>query len=175
MNGNGKCSFKTRNFISDKSVKKMQVHWQVVCVLCFLITTSVIGSIVTQITLYNWHACFDKYAQNLLWYVFLLITLDSSNYQDSFKLTMISSFSAYRQLCPPGCTSCSAINGCITCQPNLFLFLARSGMRQQGICTHSCPTGYYGVRRHNYSICYSESIPCNGDLRSVSYTHENWP
>lgn len=65
---------------------------------------------------------------------------------------------SYRQLCPPGCTSCSAINGCITCQPNLFLFLARSGMRQQGICTHSCPTGYYGVRRHNYSICYKCQI-----------------
>lgn len=87
---------------------------------------------------------------------------------------MISSFSAYRQLCPPGCTSCSAINGCITCQPNLFLFLARSGMRQQGICTHSCPTGYYGVRRHNYSICYSESIPFNGNSLPVSQTLQNW-
>lgn len=107
--------------------------------------------------------------------MFLLITLDSSNNSDSFKLTMISSFSAYRQLCPPGCTSCSAINGCITCQPNLFLFLARSGMRQQGICTHSCPTGYYGVRRHNYSICYSESIPFNGNSLPVSHTLQNWP
>ncbi|XP_022312954.1 R-spondin-3-like isoform X2 [Crassostrea virginica] len=65
---------------------------------------------------------------------------------------------SYRQLCPPGCTSCSAINGCITCQPNLFLLLVRSGMRQQGLCVHSCPDGFYGVRRQNYSICYKCQI-----------------
>ena len=75
---------------------------------------------------------------------------------DLIYLCLFPIFTAYRQLCPPGCTSCSAINGCITCQPNLFLLLVRSGMRQQGLCVHSCPDGFYGVRRQNYSICYSQ-------------------
>ncbi|XP_041359469.1 R-spondin-2-like isoform X2 [Gigantopelta aegis] len=56
-------------------------------------------------------------------------------------------------LCPRGCTSCSHVNGCVTCEPQYFMFLLRKNMRQIGICTPSCPIGYYGVRHQYYSKC----------------------
>ncbi|XP_019623978.1 PREDICTED: R-spondin-2-like isoform X2 [Branchiostoma belcheri] len=56
-------------------------------------------------------------------------------------------------VCPRGCTSCSTINGCITCRPRYFLFLYRSGMRQTGLCLHTCPHGYYGVRSPDFNKC----------------------
>ena len=68
-------------------------------------------------------------------------------------------------LCPLGCTSCSEMNGCVSCSPNFYMLLVRNGMRQTGVCTHNCPTGFYGVRRSNYSQCYSKnSIRLSGHL-----------
>ncbi|XP_064605203.1 R-spondin-2-like [Liolophura sinensis] len=57
-------------------------------------------------------------------------------------------------LCPRGCSSCSAVNGCVTCQPHYFLLLVRTGMRQRGVCTYTCPAGYYGLHRHAFRKCY---------------------
>ncbi|PVD23296.1 hypothetical protein C0Q70_16562 [Pomacea canaliculata] len=56
-------------------------------------------------------------------------------------------------VCPRGCTSCSPVNGCVTCESRYFMFLYRQNMRQVGICTPSCPLGYYGVRHQYYSTC----------------------
>ncbi|XP_069127035.1 R-spondin-2-like isoform X2 [Argopecten irradians] len=75
--------------------------------------------------------------------------------EDRLKRTVVGHYPA----CPRGCTSCSRFNGCITCRPRLFLFLERRGMRQRGVCTHSCPSDYYGVRRQEYSVCYHCQIP----------------
>ncbi|XP_076441171.1 R-spondin-2-like [Babylonia areolata] len=56
-------------------------------------------------------------------------------------------------VCPRGCTSCSPVNGCVTCESRYFMFLYRQDMRQIGLCTPSCPLGYYGVRHQFYSTC----------------------
>ncbi|KPP78025.1 R-spondin-2-like, partial [Scleropages formosus] len=52
-----------------------------------------------------------------------------------------------------GCSICSKDNGCLSCQPKMFLFLRREGMRQYGECLHSCPAGFYGARGPELSIC----------------------
>ncbi|XP_056374604.1 R-spondin-2 isoform X1 [Hyla sarda] len=52
-----------------------------------------------------------------------------------------------------GCLACSKDNGCIRCQPKLFFFLRREGMRQYGECLHSCPPGYYGLRAPDMNRC----------------------
>lgn len=62
-------------------------------------------------------------------------------------------------ICPPGCSSCSTLNGCLACKQRYFLLLVRSGMRQTGVCTLTCPSGYYGVRRKDFSVC----LKCNID------------
>ncbi|KAL2084629.1 hypothetical protein ACEWY4_020147 [Coilia grayii] len=51
-----------------------------------------------------------------------------------------------------GCSVCSKDNGCMNCQPKLFLFLRRERMRQYGECLHACPSGYYGVRAPEINI-----------------------
>ncbi|XP_043921647.1 R-spondin-2 [Protopterus annectens] len=56
------------------------------------------------------------------------------------------------QICK-GCLNCSKDNGCIGCQPKLFFFLRREGMRQYGECLHSCPSGYYGLRAPDMNKC----------------------
>ncbi|XP_050401199.1 R-spondin-2 isoform X1 [Patella vulgata] len=55
--------------------------------------------------------------------------------------------------CPRGCASCSPVNGCVTCESRYFMFLYRQNIRQIGICTPSCPVGYYGVRYQYYNKC----------------------
>ncbi|KAF5905750.1 R-spondin-2 [Clarias magur] len=52
-----------------------------------------------------------------------------------------------------GCSVCSKDNGCMTCQPKLFLFLRRERMRQYGECLHVCPSGYYGTRGPEINMC----------------------
>uniref|UniRef100_A0A2C9JH22 Uncharacterized protein n=2 Tax=Biomphalaria glabrata TaxID=6526 RepID=A0A2C9JH22_BIOGL len=57
-------------------------------------------------------------------------------------------------VCPRGCTACSPINGCVSCEPHLFMFLHRENMREVGLCTPSCPIGFYGVRHQYFNKCY---------------------
>ncbi|XP_031432519.1 R-spondin-2 [Clupea harengus] len=52
-----------------------------------------------------------------------------------------------------GCSVCSKDNGCMNCQPKLFLFLRRERMRQYGECLHACPSGYYGMRAPDINMC----------------------
>ncbi|XP_064626775.1 R-spondin-2-like [Lineus longissimus] len=65
----------------------------------------------------------------------------------------------YYPTCPKGCASCSPTNGCVTCSPNNYMYLYRNGMRQRGICTRTCPHGYFGVTRKGYSKCTRCRIP----------------
>lgn len=57
-----------------------------------------------------------------------------------------------------GCSVCSKDNGCMTCQPKLFLFLRRERMRQYGECLHVCPSGYYGTRGPEINMCSSKTL-----------------
>lgn len=70
-------------------------------------------------------------------------------------LLSTGSFSVNR-LCPVGCTTCSAANGCLSCKPRLFFHLELDGMRQKGVCLSSCPRGYYGKRSPQISTCNSK-------------------
>uniref|UniRef100_A0A665V9M0 R-spondin 3 n=1 Tax=Echeneis naucrates TaxID=173247 RepID=A0A665V9M0_ECHNA len=63
------------------------------------------------------------------------------------------------RLCPSGCASCSALNGCLSCKPRLFFHLELDGMRQWGTCLSSCPRGHYGVRSPHFNTC----TRCNKD------------
>uniref|UniRef100_A0A665V8K0 R-spondin 3 n=1 Tax=Echeneis naucrates TaxID=173247 RepID=A0A665V8K0_ECHNA len=66
---------------------------------------------------------------------------------------------SYHRLCPSGCASCSALNGCLSCKPRLFFHLELDGMRQWGTCLSSCPRGHYGVRSPHFNTC----TRCNKD------------
>lgn len=68
-----------------------------------------------------------------------------------------ASYGAY-PICK-GCSVCSRDNGCVNCQPKLFLFLRRERMRQYGECLHDCPAGYYGMRSPELNMCSSKSSP----------------
>uniref|UniRef100_A0A665V8C3 R-spondin 3 n=1 Tax=Echeneis naucrates TaxID=173247 RepID=A0A665V8C3_ECHNA len=70
-----------------------------------------------------------------------------------------SSSSPVSRLCPSGCASCSALNGCLSCKPRLFFHLELDGMRQWGTCLSSCPRGHYGVRSPHFNTC----TRCNKD------------
>uniref|UniRef100_A0A3B4U9J8 R-spondin 3 n=1 Tax=Seriola dumerili TaxID=41447 RepID=A0A3B4U9J8_SERDU len=56
-------------------------------------------------------------------------------------------------LCPAGCASCSALNGCLSCKPRLFFHLELDGIRQKGTCLSSCPQGHYGMRSPQINTC----------------------
>ena len=68
-----------------------------------------------------------------------------------------ASYGAY-PICK-GCSVCSRDNGCVNCQPKLFLFLRRERIRQYGECLHDCPAGYYGMRSPELNMCSSKSTP----------------
>ncbi|XP_074642791.1 R-spondin-2-like [Tubulanus polymorphus] len=65
----------------------------------------------------------------------------------------------YYPICPPGCTSCSMVNGCVTCEARRFMYLHRSGMTQKGYCMHTCPMPYFGARKKGYRYCSKCRIP----------------
>uniref|UniRef100_A0A8C6WJR0 R-spondin 3 n=1 Tax=Neogobius melanostomus TaxID=47308 RepID=A0A8C6WJR0_9GOBI len=72
------------------------------------------------------------------------------------------------KLCPTGCVTCSALNGCLSCKPRLFFHLELDGMRQKGVCLSACPRGYFDTRspyintctrcREDCASCFSESF-----------------
>lgn len=75
------------------------------------------------------------------------------------SLCLAASYGAY-PVCK-GCSVCSRDNGCVNCQPKLFLFLRRERMRQYGECLHDCPAGYYGMRSPEINMCSSKTICVN--------------
>lgn len=76
-------------------------------------------------------------------------------FADGSSLCPAASYGAY-PICK-GCSVCSRDNGCVNCQPKLFLFLRRERMRQYGECLHDCPAGYYGMRSPELNMCSSKS------------------
>ncbi|XP_056219194.1 R-spondin-3-like isoform X1 [Seriola aureovittata] len=69
------------------------------------------------------------------------------------SLTHITGSSSVSRLCPAGCASCSALNGCLSCKPRLFFHLELDGIRQRGTCLSSCPQGHYGMRSPQVNTC----------------------
>uniref|UniRef100_A0A3B4A7U3 R-spondin Fu-CRD domain-containing protein n=1 Tax=Periophthalmus magnuspinnatus TaxID=409849 RepID=A0A3B4A7U3_9GOBI len=86
-----------------------------------------------------------------------------------------TSSSTAGRLCPTGCVTCSALNGCLSCKSRLFFHLEVDGMRQRGVCLSSCPRGHYGTRspyintctrcKEDCASCFSESFctRCHSD------------
>ncbi|NXA44275.1 RSPO4 protein, partial [Eudromia elegans] len=52
-----------------------------------------------------------------------------------------------------GCALCSEDNGCLACPQRLFLLMRRDGIRQHGVCVHTCPPGYFGARGLDLNRC----------------------
>ncbi|XP_051264564.1 R-spondin-3-like isoform X1 [Dicentrarchus labrax] len=71
------------------------------------------------------------------------------------------------RLCPAGCATCSALNGCLSCKPRLFFHLELDGMRQRGTCLSTCPRGHYGMRSRHISTC----TRCKEDCASCFSEH----
>ncbi|GLD48761.1 R-spondin-2 [Lates japonicus] len=92
---------------------------------------------------------------------FALIVLNCMEYSNCqapshrWRRNKRASYGAY-PICK-GCSVCSRDNGCVNCQPKLFLFLRRERMRQYGECLHDCPAGYYGMRSPELNMCSSKS------------------
>lgn len=85
-----------------------------------------------------------------------------------------ASYGAY-PICK-GCSVCSRDNGCVNCQPKLFLFLRRERMRQYGECLHDCPAGYYGMRSPELNMCSSKilsSLTYPASLIHSTFTPQN--
>nr|XP_057909732.1 R-spondin-2 [Doryrhamphus excisus] len=88
---------------------------------------------------------------------FALIVLNCMEYSNCqapsqrWRRSKRASYGAY-PICK-GCSVCSRDNGCVNCQPKLFLFLRRERMRQYGECLHDCPAGYYGMRSPELNMC----------------------
>ncbi|KAI4811602.1 hypothetical protein KUCAC02_014481, partial [Chaenocephalus aceratus] len=88
---------------------------------------------------------------------FVLIVLNCMEYSNCqapshrWKRNKRASYGTY-PICK-GCSVCSRDNGCVNCQPKLFLFLRRERMRQYGECLHDCPAGYYGMRSPELNMC----------------------
>lgn len=88
---------------------------------------------------------------------FALIVLNCMEYSNCqapshrWRRNKRASYGAY-PICK-GCSVCSRDNGCVNCQPKLFLFLRRERMRQYGECLHDCPAGYYGMRSPELNMC----------------------
>lgn len=70
-----------------------------------------------------------------------------------FIKSLIESRHLPTKSCPQGCATCSTYNGCFACKPHFYFLLYRSGMKQIGVCTHACPTGYYQNRANDYYRC----------------------
>lgn len=86
-----------------------------------------------------------------------------------FRLCPTASYGAY-PICK-GCSMCSRDNGCVNCQPKLFLFLRRERMRQYGECLHDCPAGYYGMRSPELNMCSRKSSALHRTPPSLSHCH----
>ncbi|TNN35735.1 R-spondin-3 [Liparis tanakae] len=74
-------------------------------------------------------------------------------------------------LCPGGCATCSAPNGCLSCMPRLFFHLELDGMRQRGTCVSSCPRGHYGMRSPHISTCARCKEDCASCFSERFCTH----
>lgn len=72
----------------------------------------------------------------------------------------------YGGVCPHGCASCSAVNGCVTCRARYFLYLHRNGIRQSGVCVSTCPAGHIEMLTGRHRHC----ARCRVDLCNTCLT-----
>ncbi|XP_055088106.1 R-spondin-3-like [Periophthalmus magnuspinnatus] len=112
---------------------------------------------------------------SLIWILHLMnLTIGQDKIMRHKRSSTTSSSTAGR-LCPTGCVTCSALNGCLSCKSRLFFHLEVDGMRQRGVCLSSCPRGHYGTRspyintctrcKEDCASCFSESFctRCHSD------------
>ncbi|KAF0023313.1 hypothetical protein F2P81_023943 [Scophthalmus maximus] len=85
--------------------------------------------------------------------IWILHSVNITKGLDNTKIPRHRRSSPVSRLCPAGCASCSALNGCLSCKPRLFFHLELDGMRQRSACLSSCPRGHYGKRSPHISIC----------------------
>ncbi|XP_029985174.1 R-spondin-3-like isoform X1 [Sphaeramia orbicularis] len=95
-------------------------------------------------------------------FIWILHFMNLTKGQDSTKLMPYRRNSSVSRLCPAGCATCSALNGCLSCKPRLFFHLELDGMRQRGTCLSSCPRGHYGMRSPYINTC----TKCRDDCAS---------
>ncbi|KAM6915120.1 R-spondin-3-like [Xenentodon cancila] len=74
-------------------------------------------------------------------------------------------------LCPAGCATYSALNGCLSCKPRFFFHLEMDGFRQMGTCLYSCPRGHYGMRSLRISTCNKCKADCASCFSENFCTH----
>ncbi|XP_022621143.1 R-spondin-3-like [Seriola dumerili] len=84
---------------------------------------------------------------------------------DNAKILRHRRSSSVSRLCPAGCASCSALNGCLSCKPRLFFHLELDGIRQKGTCLSSCPQGHYGMRSPQINTCTKCPVGCEVCVR----------
>ncbi|XP_010774000.1 R-spondin-3-like [Notothenia coriiceps] len=99
----------------------------------------------------------------LIWMLHLMILTEG---QDNTRRS-----SSVSRVCPAGCVSCSALNGCLSCKPRLFFHLELDGMRQRGSCLSSCPQGHYGRRFPHISTCTRCKDECASCFSEHFCTH----
>ncbi|XP_053300799.1 R-spondin-3 [Pleuronectes platessa] len=88
-----------------------------------------------------------------LFLIWILHFMDLARGADNTKILRYRRSSSVARLCPAGCASCSALNGCLSCKPRLFFHLELDGMRQRGTCLSSCPRGHYDKRSPQFNTC----------------------
>uniref|UniRef100_A0A3B4A871 R-spondin Fu-CRD domain-containing protein n=1 Tax=Periophthalmus magnuspinnatus TaxID=409849 RepID=A0A3B4A871_9GOBI len=105
----------------------------------------------------------------------MVSVLSCMPHSTSDERSSTTSSSTAGRLCPTGCVTCSALNGCLSCKSRLFFHLEVDGMRQRGVCLSSCPRGHYGTRspyintctrcKEDCASCFSESFctRCHSD------------
>ncbi|XP_034060247.1 R-spondin-3-like isoform X2 [Gymnodraco acuticeps] len=99
----------------------------------------------------------------LIWMLHLMILTEG---QDNTRRS-----SSVSRVCPAGCVSCSALNGCLSCKPRLFFHLELDGMRQRGSCLSSCPRGHYGRRFPHIGTCTRCKDECASCFSEHFCTH----
>ncbi|NWH22613.1 RSPO4 protein, partial [Grus americana] len=88
----------------------------------------------------------------MLWIIFMLLLFISSMEMLTQNRWKKQVSTGLLENCT-GCVLCSEDNGCITCHHRLFLLIWRDGIRQYGMCVHTCPPGYFGVRGLEVNRC----------------------
>lgn len=91
--------------------------------------------------------------------------------QDITNVLRCRRSSSVSNVCPTGCATCSALNGCLSCKPRLFFHLEQDGMRQRGTCLPSCPRGHYGLRSPHISTCTKCKPDCASCFSENFCTH----
>ncbi|NXV74792.1 RSPO4 protein, partial [Atlantisia rogersi] len=88
----------------------------------------------------------------MLWIIFMLLLFISSMEMLTQNRWKKQVSTGLLENCT-GCVLCSEDNGCITCHHRLFLLIWRDGIRQYGMCVHTCPPGYFGLRGLEVNRC----------------------